>query len=86
MKDPLIFLSSFNRPNLHYEVRAKTKNTVVEIANLISKQFPQDSGLIYCITKKDCSKISEKLKKAGIKADFYHSEVESSKKTEVQNK
>jgi RecQ family ATP-dependent DNA helicase len=86
MKNPLIFQSSFNRPNLQYEVKLKNKKSLAEIATIINKRFPCDSGLIYCVTKKDCEKIAAKLVKFHINADFYHSEIDSAKKTQVQNK
>ncbi|OMJ76300.1 hypothetical protein SteCoe_24357 [Stentor coeruleus] len=85
MREPLIFQSSFNRPNLIYEVRPKTKSTIDDIFKLIKNKYTNESGLIYCTTKKDCQKIAEKLKKKGIKADFFHSEVPASHKTLVQN-
>lgn len=85
MREPLIFQSSFNRPNLIYEVRAKSKSTVDEIFQLIKNKYTNETGLIYCTTKKDCQKVAEKLKKKGIKTDFFHSEVPASHKTLVQN-
>lgn len=85
MKDPLVFKSSFNRPNLIYEVRAKTKNTIEDIFNLIQQKFSNDSGLIYCSTKKDCEKVVKKLKEFKVSVEFFHSEVSAQDKTRIQN-
>ena len=85
MKNPLIFLSSFNRPNLHYEVRSKNNKAINDMVSLIKKNYQHESGLIYCITKKDCEKVTEKIQKLGIKSDFYHSEIDSAKKSIVQD-
>ena len=85
MRQPLIFLSSFNRPNLFYQVKTKTSNTIVDIASLIKQKYMNSSGLIYCVTKKDCVKVAERLRKLDIRADFYHSEVDPYKKTQVQD-
>ena len=85
MKNPLIFTSSFDRPNLHYEVRRKDKKSISDMVALIKQNYPNDSGLVYCITKKECIKVSNLLQKNGIKADFYHSDVETSKKSMIQD-
>lgn len=85
MRNPLVFLTSFNRPNLFYYVKAKGKNTIFEISKMVKTEFIKMSGLIYCITKKDCIKVSEKLKKCGIRCDFYHSEVDPLKKNQIQD-
>jgi RecQ family ATP-dependent DNA helicase len=85
MKDPAIFKSSFNRPNLFFEVRTKTKNAVEQMFKVIEQRYPNDSGLIYCSTKKDCEKVVKKLKNLGISVEFFHSEVSYQDKLRIQN-
>ena len=58
MVDAQVFKSSFNRPNLYYEVRAKTANIDRDIIKLI-KNNPEKSGIIYCLSRK---KVEELLK------------------------
>ncbi|KAL7568679.1 hypothetical protein ACA910_021677 [Epithemia clementina (nom. ined.)] len=78
------YKSSFNRPNLHYEVRKKDSKTVDAIAEYISKR-PHESGVVYCLSRKDCEKISEQLQKkvrekpgcSRVRVSFYHAEVDS---------
>lgn len=85
MKDPLVFKSSFNRPNLIYEVRMKSKNVIDDIYKLIEKKYWNDSGLVYCSTKKDCEKVVKKLKEFKVSVEFFHSEVSVQDKMRIQN-
>ena len=62
MKDPVIVKSSYNRTNLYIEIRQKTKGYIAEIAEFIKEKFPNDSGLIYCSTKKNCEMMAKELK------------------------
>lgn len=57
------FLSSFNRPNLQYMVEPKTGNitAIQTITKLIQETFSNVSGIVYCITRKDCEKMSKSL-------------------------
>jgi bloom syndrome protein len=59
--DALFFKQSFNRPNLRYEVRPKSKAVDKDIAALIKTQYPGKSGIIYCTSKKNCEEMTEKL-------------------------
>jgi bloom syndrome protein len=86
MKQPYLYQSSFNRPNLSYEVRRKDGKTVDSIADYISAR-PNDSGVIYCFSRKDCEilseKIQNKLREKGIRnisISFYHAELDANTK------
>ncbi|TMW64024.1 hypothetical protein Poli38472_014141 [Pythium oligandrum] len=63
LANPFITRSSFNRPNLTYDIRRKTSKFMEEIANFV-RQHSDDSGIIYCLSKKDCEQVAEKLIKA----------------------
>ena len=70
-----IFQSSFNRPNLFYEIRAKEnlKNVDKDICDLLNTRFAKKCGIIYCISRKDCEKLAETLKRNyKIRCDYYH--------------
>ena len=84
MREPAVFKSSFNRPNLFFEVRNKTKNAVDQMHKIIMQNYPNDSGLIYCSTKKDCEKVVNKLKQSGVSVEFFHSEVSYQDKIKIQ--
>ena len=71
MTDAAEFKSSFNRPNLYYEVRPKTNNIDKDIIKFI-KQNPDKSGIIYCLSRKKVEELAEILVANGIKARPYH--------------
>lgn len=55
------FISSFNRPNLKYIVKPKSKATVADIQELIKKNFLTASGIVYCFSRKECDDMARKL-------------------------
>ena len=79
-----IFKSSFNRPNLYYEVRSK-QDVTKEIIKYI-KNNPGKSGIIYCLSRKKVEELSETLKVNGIKALPYHAGMDSATRTLNQDK
>ncbi len=78
------FKSSFNRPNLYYEVRPKTKEVDKDIIRFI-KQHPGKSGIIYCLSRKKVEELSEILKANDIKAAPYHAGLESVLRSQTQD-
>ncbi len=71
MNDAVVFKSSFNRPNLYYEIRSKTSNTDRDIIKFI-RNHPGSSGIIYCLSRKKVEELAELLKVNSIKALPYH--------------
>ncbi len=71
MQDAKVFKSSFNRPNLYYEVRQKTANIDKEIIKYIKSQEGK-SGIIYCLSRKRVEELAEMLRVNDIKALPYH--------------
>ena len=65
-----MYKSSFNRPNLYYDIRPKV-NVNKEIIKYV-KQNPGKSGIIYCLSRKKVEEIAEALKVNGVKAEPYH--------------
>ncbi|HEX2968147.1 MAG TPA: DNA helicase RecQ [Bacteroidales bacterium] len=78
------FKSSFNRPNLYYEVKSK-QDVSKEIIKYI-KNNPGKSGIIYCLSRKKVEEIAELLKVNGIKALPYHAGMDSGTRTSNQDK
>eukprot|EP00171_Calliarthron_tuberculosum_P010268 IDg10268t1 len=69
----VLFKQSFNRINLVYEVRKKTKNVVEEIANEIKTLYVRDAGIIYCFSQRDCVLVAKELvEKHRLRALPYH--------------
>jgi ATP-dependent DNA helicase RecQ len=71
-----VFSSSFNRPNLYYEVRPKTNNVDRDIIKFI-KANEGKSGIIYCLSRKEVENFAEILQANGIKARAYHAGMDS---------
>lgn len=84
MTDATVFKSSFNRPNLYYEVRPKV-NAVKEIIKYI-KNNPGKSGIIYCLSRKKVEEMAEVLQVNGIKALPYHAGMDPTTRSENQDK
>ena len=76
------FKASFNRPNLYYEVRPKTKNVDTDIIRFIKKHDGK-SGIVYCLSRKRVEELSQALQVNGIKAVPYHAGLDS--KTRVKH-
>ena len=81
------FSQSFNRPNLNYEVRSKTKakDVLDSIASTINTSYKGQSGIIYCLSRKNCEDIAAKLRQQyNIMAHHYHAGMEAEEKKKVQ--
>jgi bloom syndrome protein len=88
-KDYAFFQSSFNRPNLIYEIRDRKqfKNVNDDLVQMLRTRFRGKSGIIYCISRKECEKLAEVLKRNyQMKCDFYHAELSHAKRKEVQDR
>jgi ATP-dependent DNA helicase RecQ len=85
MNDATLYKSSFNRKNLYYEVRPKTKSVVKDIIKFI-KQHPNKSGIVYCLSRKKVEELAETLVVNGIKALPYHAGLDSATRKGNQDK
>ncbi len=81
--DAKVFKSSFNRPNLYYEIRDKS-NPNRDIIKFI-KQNPGKSGIIYCLSRKKVEELAEQLNVNGIRALPYHAGLEAKVRSENQD-
>lgn len=63
-----------------------SKSTVQEISKLIKSKFTRQSGIIYCMTKKECDSVALGLRKESIKAMSYHAGLTDNKRNDVQLK
>ena len=82
MRNEYRYQSSFNRPNLHYQVEEKDKNTPDTIAEYIAERR-NESGVIYCLSRKDCETLTDTLNKKlqekghrNVRVSFYHAELD----------
>jgi len=83
------YKQSFNRPNLYYEIRPKKgKGVAAEVlesmSDLILKDYKDQTGIIYTLSRKGCEDLAEKLRNKGIKAHHFHASMEPEEKNAVQ--
>ena len=78
------FKSSFNRPNLYYEVRPKTKNVDKDVIKFI-KMNQGKSGIIYCLSRKKVEELAEILQANDIQAKAYHAGMDSAMRSQTQD-
>ena len=84
MTNARVFKSSFNRPNLYYEVRAKTQDIDRDIIRFI-KTNEGKSGIIYCLSRKKVEELAELLRVNNIKALAYHAGMDSQTRSDNQD-
>ncbi|MBI3141781.1 MAG: DNA helicase RecQ [Bacteroidetes bacterium] len=86
MKKPMVYQSSFLRDNLYYEIRPKKNKvqTVKEIIAIIKKRGNQ-SGIVYCLSRKSTEELAESFRVNGIRALEYHAGMDSSTRSKNQD-
>lgn len=80
-----LYISSFNRPNLYYEVRPKNKDVNREVIKYIKNNMGK-SGIIYCLSRKKVEELAETLVVNGIKALPYHAGLDAVTRADNQDK
>ncbi len=84
MSDAQTFKASFNRPNLFYEIRPKTKNVDADIIRFV-KQNQGKSGIIYCLSRKRVEELAQTLEVNGVKAVPYHAGLDAKTRARHQD-
>jgi RecQ family ATP-dependent DNA helicase len=84
IKTCTLLTQSFNRPNLYYEVRPKSKNLLNAIADIIH-MYKGQSGIIYCLSRNKCEQVAKELRDCHkIKARHYHAQMTVEDKNRAQ--
>ncbi len=79
----ILFKSSFNRPNIFYEVKQKSSNheeCMNDIAKLIKNRFLNQSGIVYCFSQKESEQVAQELQSRGIRTGSYHANMDSNER------
>lgn len=86
LRDPRIFISSFNRPNLSLDVRSglSSDDKFQSILSLVHRHS-EESGIIYCTSRRTTEELADKLKSKGVKAAAYHARLSNSIRSDVQD-
>ncbi|KAK4491363.1 hypothetical protein RD792_002102 [Penstemon davidsonii] len=83
----MVLETSFDRPNLKYEVIGKTKEPLKQLGKLLTDNFKNSCGIVYCLSKNECVEVSKFLnEKFKIKAVFYHAGLAARQRVAVQKK
>ncbi len=82
LREPEIFIASFDRPNISMNVRPGQKR-FEQVVDFL-KKHPDQSGIIYCLARKTCNDLAEKLNAKGFRAAAYHAEMPNSERSRVQ--
>ena len=82
LREPRIHVASFNRPNLYYAVRPKTKATYAEMLGLARDKG--GAGIVYCLSRKRVDELAERLQNDGVRALPYHAGLEADTRRENQ--
>ncbi|MFS7946258.1 putative DNA helicase [Helianthus anomalus] len=83
----LVLETSFDRPNLKYEVIEKSKEPLKQLGKLLSDSFKNSSGIVYCLSKNECVEVSKFLnEKCKIKTVYYHAGLSARQRMTVQQK
>ena len=83
LKNPKIFVASFDRKNLSLEVRPAL-DRVKQIIDFIQEK-PNESGIVYCLSRKTTEELAEKLQKTGINAKAYHAGLDNKIRSKIQD-
>ena len=83
LKEPAIHIASFNRPNLYYTVRPKSKHTYGEL--LTRARESESAGIVYCLSRKRVDELAARLQDDGIRALPYHAGLESDERRRNQD-
>lgn len=83
LKDPSIFISSFNRPNIRYSVERKRSDVFANLLNFLNKHT-DDSGIIYCLSRKSTEALADDLALHGFSALPYHAGMDREQRTKNQ--
>ncbi len=84
IEDAEVYKSSFDRPNLYYEIRPKTKDVNKDIIKYVKNQAGK-SGIIYCLSRKKVEEVAETLQVNGIKALPYHAGLDANTRKRNQD-
>lgn len=85
LREPRIFISSFDRPNLSLDVRRgySAKDKLRTILQVVARH-PDESGIVYCLSRKTTEKVAEELRLKGIRVGIYHAGMSAEERNRVQ--
>jgi RecQ family ATP-dependent DNA helicase len=85
LKNTKIFTQGFYRKNLKIQIIERTSKSKEQIVKLIKSKYQNQTGIVYCLSRKGCEEFSEYLNKNGINSKFYHANIDSDERINIQN-
>ncbi|XP_058065516.1 ATP-dependent DNA helicase Q1-like [Anopheles bellator] len=88
IQNSIMFVATFNRPNLYYHVLEKPSSKMVQyelLASLLLKRFRKQSGIVYTFSIKDAEDISSELNERGLKVAAYHANLQCATRTQIHH-
>lgn len=85
IKNCVLLTQSFNRPNLHYDVRSKGRAVLADISQFIQTHYKDQTGIIYCLSRNKCEEVAKELRERySLKARHYHAHMSPEDKNRAQ--
>jgi ATP-dependent DNA helicase RecQ len=85
LKNPNVFVSSFDRPNIKYFIRER-EDELKQLIHFIESSHPEDTGIVYCLSRAKVERVAEALSKKGFPAIPYHAGMTSDERTRNQKR
>lgn len=85
LKDPQTFISGFDRENIKYMIEERI-DEISQLQKFIENSHPDDTGIVYCLSRNKVERVAEKLKSLGFNAHPYHAGMTTSQRSKVQKK
>lgn len=87
LEDAHHFVSSFDRPNISYQVLKKSSQSkdFISLKDFILENYPENTGIVYCLSRKKTEKVADFLRQVGVEAYAYHAGLGTEERDKIQN-
>ena len=79
-----LYTKSYYRSNLKIKIFKRDKHYYSYLLNIVKEQFSDSTGIIYCLSRKKCDALAEKLRNIGVNAESYHAGLSTKRRTQIE--